>query len=38
LIDKLNKNKTEKVYTLKSDGKRTFMDGVLGKKIENDEN
>ena len=38
LIDKLNKNKTEKVYTLKGDAKRSMMDGILGKKVEQDEN
>ena len=38
LIDKLNKNKTEKVYTLKGDVKRGLGDAILGKKVESDEN
>lgn len=31
LIDKINKNKIEKAYTIKGEGKRSLMDGILGR-------
>jgi len=31
LIDKINKNKIEKAYTVKGDAKKSFMDGLLGR-------
>ena len=30
LIDKINKNKIERAYTLKGEAKKTFMDGIMG--------
>ena len=35
LIDKLSKNKQERVYTMKDEMKRSFMDGILGKEADN---
>ncbi len=37
LVDKLNKNKSEHVYTVKGDAKRTIMDGILGRDAEKDQ-
>ncbi len=37
LIDKLNKNKSEHVYTVRGDAKRTIMDGILGRDAEKDQ-
>ena len=31
LIDKINRNKIEKAYTVKGAGTKTFMDGLLGR-------
>ena len=31
LIDKLSKNKQERVYTVHGDAKKSFLDGILGK-------
>ena len=34
LIDKINRNKIEKAYTVKGDAKKSFMDGLLGREAE----
>ncbi len=34
LIDKINRNKIEKAYTVKGDAKKSFMDGLLGREGE----
>jgi len=34
LIDKINRNKIEKAYTVKGDMKKSFMDGLLGREAE----
>lgn len=34
LIDKINRNKIEKAFTLKGEAKRTFKDALLGKEAE----
>ena len=36
LLDKMQKNKIEKAYTLKGDLKKSMMDGWLGREVEND--
>lgn len=36
LIDKINRNKIERQYTVKDEVKRGIMDGFLGKKVQND--
>ncbi len=36
LLDKMQKNKIEKAYTLKGDLKRSMMDGWLGREVERD--
>ena len=37
LIDKLNKNKSEHVYRVTGDAKRTLWDGIVGKQAEKDQ-
>ncbi len=37
LIDKLNKNKSEHIYTVKNAASRTLMDGILGRQAEKDQ-
>lgn len=37
LIDKINKNKVERVYTMKDNAKRSLFDGFLGRERERDE-
>jgi len=37
LIDKINKNKVEKAYTIKGEGRRSLMDGIIGRDQERDE-
>lgn len=37
LIDKVQKNKVEKAYTIKGEAKKTFMDGVFGRDREENE-
>lgn len=37
LVDKYLKNKQERVIDLKGEGKRSFMDGLLGKEAERDD-
>jgi len=37
LIDKINKNKVEKVYTVKDGAKKSLMDGILQRDAEKDE-
>jgi len=37
LIDKINRNKIEKAYTIKGDAKKSFMDGLLGREAENEQ-
>lgn len=37
LVDKLNKNKSEHVYTLKEDVKNSLWSGLMGKKAEHDD-
>lgn len=34
LIDKLSKNKQEKVFTMKDELKRSFLDGIMGKEAD----
>lgn len=34
LIDKLSKNKQERVYTMKDEMKRSFLDGIMGKEAD----
>ncbi len=36
LIDKINRNKIEKAYTVKGDAKKSFMDGLLGREAEHE--
>jgi len=36
LLDKMQKNKIEKAYTLKGDAKRSMIDGWLGREVERD--
>jgi hypothetical protein len=36
LIDKINKNKIEKAYTLSGDAKKSFADGLFGREEEKD--
>jgi len=36
LIDKINRNKIEKAYTIKGEAKKSFMDGLLGREAENE--
>ena len=36
LIDKINRNKIERQYTVKDEVKRGIMDGFLGKKVQQD--
>jgi len=38
LIDKINRNKIEKAYTVRGDAKKSFMDGLLGREAENEAN
>ena len=35
-IDKMSKNKQEHVYQMKGEMKRSIMDGLLGRKVEDD--
>tara|TARA_B110001454_G_scaffold77532_1_gene75078 strand:+ start:2147 stop:2623 length:477 start_codon:yes stop_codon:yes gene_type:complete len=37
LIDKINKNKVERVYTMKDQAKKSLFDGFLGREREKDE-
>ncbi len=37
LVDKLNKNKSEHVYTVRGDARKTIMDGILGRDAEKDQ-
>lgn len=37
LIDKINKNKVEKVYTMKDQAKKSLFDGFLGREREKDD-
>jgi hypothetical protein len=37
LLDKMQKNRVERAYTLKGDAKRSFMDGILGRDRERDD-
>lgn len=37
LIDKINKNKVERVYTMKDQAKKSLFDGFLGRERERDE-
>ncbi len=37
LLDKMQKNKIEKAYTLKGDLKKSMMDGWLGREVERDQ-
>ena len=37
LIDKLNKNKSEHIYTVKGEARRTIIDGILGRQTETDQ-
>lgn len=37
LIDKINKNKVERVYTMKEQAKKSLFDGFLGRERERDE-
>ncbi len=36
LIDKINKNKVERVYTMKDQMKKSLMDSILGRDIQKD--
>lgn len=36
LIDKINKNSTEKIYTMKDQAKKGLMDSILGRDVEKD--
>jgi len=36
LIDKINRNKIEKAYTIKGEAKRSIIDGVLGRDAQKD--
>lgn len=36
LIDKLSKNKQERIYTVHGDAKRSFLDGILNKQAEDE--
>ncbi len=37
LVDKLNKNKSEHVYEIKGEAKRTLWDGIIGRDAEKDQ-
>lgn len=37
LLDKMQKNRVERAYTLKGDAKKSFMDGILGRDRERDD-
>jgi hypothetical protein len=37
-IDKVNRNKVEKAYTVKGDAKKSFMDGLMGREAEQERN
>ena len=36
LIDKINRNKVEKYYNVKGEGKKTFWQGLVGKDAESE--
>lgn len=38
LIDKINKNKIERAYTLKDEGKKSFLQGIMGRDQAKDSN